>query len=83
MYPDYSYPYPKKAILRFEDAYLDGGTKRYSVVNSEEIGISNIWQDFRIQSTSKGKFYTGYPGNAFAHEVVDSFLIIEPIPFDL
>lgn len=80
MYPDYKYPYPKKALLKFKEVYKDGGTKLYEVLNSEEIGIKFIWQDFRLQSTSPGKFYTGYPGNAFAEEVISHFLIIEQMP---
>ena len=69
-----NYPYPKKALVKYKDTYRDGGTKTFEVQNSEEIGIKFIFQDFRIRSTSKGKFYTGYPGETESQEIVDSFI---------
>jgi hypothetical protein len=72
-----NYPYPKKAIVKHQDTYRDGGTKIFRVENSEEIGLKFIYQDFRIRSTSKGKFYTDYPSDSGAQEILDSFLEIQ------
>lgn len=72
------YPYPKKAKLRkSHTTYKDGGTKRYSVSNAGEIGLEFIYQDFRIRSTTKGKFYVGYPGDEGSEEIIDSFVEFE------
>lgn len=71
------YPYPKKARLKYKDSYLDGGTKEFKVLNEEEIGLRYIYQDFRLSSTAKGKFYTGYPGYEDSEEIVSSFVEIE------
>lgn len=70
------YPYPKKAIVKFEDAYLDGGTRCYKVINFDEIGIKHLYQDFRLNTPpdAEGKWYTSYPGNG-AIEVVSSFVL--------
>lgn len=71
-----NYPYPKKAIVKHQDTYKDGGTKTFRVINEEEIGIKFIYQDFRIRSTTKGKFYTDYPSDSGAQEIINSFLEI-------
>lgn len=70
------YPYPKKAKIKYVTSYRDGGTKQYEVLNSEEIGIKHIFQDFRMCSTSQGKFFTGYPGEKDSVEIIDSFVEI-------
>ena len=72
-----NYPYPKKAIVKYQDTYLDGGTKIFRVMNEDEIGLKSIYQDFRILSTSKGKFYTEYPGESGSQEIVNCFLEIQ------
>jgi len=72
-----NYPYPKKAIVKHQNTYKDGGTKTYRVTNFDEIGLKFIYQDFRIRSNSKGKFYTGYPGDEGSVEIVDDFITIE------
>ena len=72
-----NYPYPKKAIVKHQDTYRDGGTKTFRVINEEEIGLKYIFQDFRIRSTSKGKFYTGYPGEEDSVEIVHQFIHIQ------
>jgi hypothetical protein len=71
------YPYPKKAILEYKGSYLVGGTKEFKVLNEEEIGLKYIYQDFRIVSTARGKFYTEYPEYKDAVEIIDSFVIIQ------
>lgn len=72
-----NYPYPKKALLEYADSYLDGGTKKFKVLNEEEIGLKYIYQDFRIMTTSKGKFFTGYPEYKDSVEIIDSFVIVQ------
>ena len=72
-----NYPYPKKAIVKHQDTYRDGGTKTYRVTNFSEIGLKFIYQDYRICSSSKGKFYTNYPGDEDSVEIVDDFIVIE------
>ena len=72
-----NYPYPKKAIVKHHDTCKDGGTKLYHVTNFDEIGLKFIYQDFRIRSNSKGKFYTNYPGDDDSVEIVDNFIVIE------
>lgn len=72
-----NFPYPKKAIVKHQDTYRDGGTKTYRVVNFDEIGLKFIYQDFRIRSTSKGKFYTGYPSDEGSVEIVGDFITIQ------
>jgi hypothetical protein len=72
-----NYPYPKKAIVKHQDTYRDGGTRTFRVENSEEIGLKFIYQDFRIRSTSKGKFFTNYPSDSGATEIVESFIEIQ------
>lgn len=73
------YPYPKKAILKSKasDSYKDGGTLIFNVINKSSVGIEKIYQDFRIHSSSKGKFYTAYPGDKDAEEIIDSFIIFQ------
>lgn len=71
-----NYPYPLKAILIYEDSYFDGGTRQFRVENYEEIGLKYIFQDYRLQSTSQGKFYTGYPGLSGSQEIITSFIEI-------
>jgi len=72
-----NYPYPKKAIIKYVNAYKDGGTKQFEVLNSEEIGIKHIFQDFRLHSTSQGKFFTDYPGGSASVEIIDTFIDIQ------
>ena len=71
-----NYPYPKKAKLEYISSFKDGGTKQFRVLNMHEIGIGYVYQDFRMLSTSKGKFYTGYPGEKDSTEIIDSFVEI-------
>ncbi len=56
------------------DAYMDGGTLEFKVLNPEEVGIASVYQDFRLDSTSKGKYYTGYPGYPNSTEIIDNFI---------
>ncbi len=72
-----NYPYPKKAKIKYKTSYKDGGTKMYYVLNKNEIGLDFVFQDFRINSTSKGKFYTNYPGDIDSVEIINSFIEIE------
>jgi hypothetical protein len=72
-----NYPYPKKSIVKYEDTYKDGGTKTYRVTNFDEIGLKFIYQDFRLNSNAKGKFYTGYPGSEGAVEILKEFIVVE------
>jgi len=72
-----NYPYPKKARIKHQDTYRDGGTKTYTVINFDEIGLKFIYQDFRIGSNAKGKFYTDYPGDEGSVEILKEFVIVE------
>ena len=72
-----NYPYPKKAKIKYETSFLDGGTKRFIVLNKDEIGLDFVFQDFRLGSTSNGKFYTNYPGDIDSVEIINSFVEIE------
>ena len=72
-----NYPYPKKAKIKYKTSYKDGGTKMFEVLNKDEIGLDFIFQDFRLGSTSNGKFYTNYPGGENSVEIINSFLVIE------
>jgi hypothetical protein len=72
-----NYPYPKKAILKYKGSYLDGGTKEFKVLNEEEIGLKYIYQDFRMLSSARGKFYTAHPDDKDAVEIIDSFIDIQ------
>ena len=72
-----NYPYPKKAIVKHQDTCRDGGTKTYSVTNFDEIGLKFIYQDYRIRSSGKGKFYTDYPGDEGSVEILKEFIIVE------
>jgi len=74
----YRYPYPKKAKVKFYDSYKDGGTKIFRVINNQEIGLAEIYQDFRMDATTtRGKFYTSYPGYSGAQEILANFVEIE------
>ncbi len=72
-----NYPYPKKARIKYKGSYLDGGTKEFKVLNEEEIGLKYIYQDFRIGSNAKGKFYTAHPDDKDAVEIISSFVDIQ------
>lgn len=67
----------KKAIVKHQDTYRDGGTKTYRVTNFNEIGLKFIYQDFRLNSNAKGKFYTDYPGDEGSVEILKEFIVVE------
>lgn len=72
-----NYPYPKKSIVKHQDTYRDGGTKTYRVINFDEIGLKFIYQDFRMLSSARGKFYTAHPDDKDAVEILKAFIIVE------
>lgn len=53
-----------------EDYYLDGGTAIFCVVNKEETGLDEIYQDFRMDSKTKSQFFTKYPSSEGAKIIV-------------
>lgn len=76
------YPYPIKAILLTppREVYKDGGTEEYRVKNADEVGLKYIYKDFRINSKTKGKYFTKYPTDTSGQEIVSSFIIHEASP---
>ncbi len=46
----------------------------FKVLNSEEVGIKKVYQDFRLQTTSQGKYYTAYPGSKDSTEIIKHFI---------
>ena len=63
--------------MKYQISYIhwttarDGGTKLFKVFNVEETGISEVYQDFRINSETKGKFFTAYPNSHNAEIIPD------------
>lgn len=68
------HPYPKKVIVNkvATDHYKDGGTAMHKVLNPEEVGYNELYQDYRMGSTSQGKWFDAYPGRG--SEVIASFI---------
>jgi len=61
-----------KFKIKFSAAALDGGTKEFYVVTPKTLVAKYIYQDFRLMSETKGKFFDKYPGDAGAKMLDES-----------
>jgi hypothetical protein len=56
--------FEKTIRVQYDESYLDGGTKRYQVLNPEDCGLFKVYQDYRLQcQPTHGQFFTRYPEN--------------------
>ena len=66
--------FEKTIRVKYADSYLDGGTKKYQVLNPEDCGLWVVYQDYRLEcQPTHGQFFTRYPKNG--GEIIDSSCI--------